>query len=169
MAAFKKGRRKTFDLAILSAVAVMKYDGCHVQDFHALIGGSSGKTGESMETLVVPTEFQALVKPGAKLPIQWNAEMTESLKASLPDNYKRVMAEHFFKSFLRDEIQEPVSKAATALQRKFQVHHTSLDQVKFRAFIFWISRHSFFKFLRKLTIVLTLWNCPFLTFGETSR
>ena len=105
MAAFKKGRRKTFDLAILSAVAVMKYDGCQVKDFHALIGGSSGKTGESMETLVSPTQLQALVKRGAKLPIEWDAEMTESLQASMPHNYKRVMAEHFLKSFLRDDIQ----------------------------------------------------------------
>ena len=57
VATFKKGRRKTFDLAILNVVAVMKHDGFHVQDFTALIGGSCGKSGESMEKLVVPTEF----------------------------------------------------------------------------------------------------------------
>ena len=136
MAAFKKGRRKTFDLAILNIIAVMKYDGCNIKYFHALMGGSSGKSGESMETLVVPTEFQTLVKPGTKLPIEWNAELTESLKASVPDNYKRVMAQHFLKSFLTDEIHDPLSKTVNVLQRKFQLHNTSLEQVKFG--VFWI-------------------------------
>ena len=130
MATFKKGRRKTFDLAILNVVAVMKHDGFHVQDFTALIGGSCGKSGESMEKLAVPTEFLSLIKPGDELPIKWTAEMADALTFSEEDNYKRIMTEYFFKSFLAHETQETETKTMKTLQRTFQCYNTTGDEVK---------------------------------------
>ena len=129
MATFKKGRRKTFDLGVLNMVAVMKHDGFHVQEFTALVGGSSGKNGESMETLNVPAELLALVKLGAELPIKWTTEMADALKESVQDDYKRIMAEHFFKSFLTSEIQETQEKSVKSFQRTFQCHDATGDQV----------------------------------------
>ena len=133
MATFKKGRRKTFDLATLSMVAVMKHDGINVLDISALMGGSSGKTGDSMQSLVVPTKFLALIAPGTALPIKWTVEMTEELKDSVPDNYKNIMAEHFFKSFLVSKSHESETRTVRALQRKFQYHDLIVEKVKFCA------------------------------------
>ena len=64
-------------------VAVMKHDGFHVQEFNALMGGSSNKNGESMEMLQVPSELLTLVKPGSELPMKWTNEMSDALKISV--------------------------------------------------------------------------------------
>ena len=84
-----------------------------------------------MERLDVPTKFLTLVEPGTKLPLEWSEEMSESLRESVEGDYKRIMAEHFFKMFLTNfEIQPiPSIENEKKIKRTFHRHDATKEMV----------------------------------------
>ena len=130
VATFKKGRRKTFDLAVLSAVAVLRHDGQQVTDFTALMGGSLDSSGKSMEKLNIPSEFINLVKSN-KLPVKWTPEMGKALHLAVEGDYKRIMAEYFFKEFLTFRVPEEGKRISKSPKRSFLSYDADIAQVTY--------------------------------------
>ena len=124
--AFKKAKRKTFDLAVLNAAASLRLEGSKIKSFRVVFGGSDGN-GQSFEKFSVGDQGLSNAIVGSTLPMKWSKDHKKALKNVVSGTYRQGLAEYFLKNFfeLIQSSSDRDKPQKNPIKRSVQVYHDS--------------------------------------------